>query len=320
MITGVIDHTPVVDDPLPTPTGALDTGARFGPLEWALSALIALIWGSSFWLIAVAIDDVEPAVVPLARVAFGALALLAVPAARVRLPRREYPRLVALGLIWMAIPFLLFPLAEQTTSSAVAGMINGSLPVVTVAVTAVLTRRRPTAFRLVAVVVGFVGIALISVGALGEGGGADRRGIVYLLGAMLCYALAVNIATPLQRRYGSLPVMLHVLIAAVLWTLPAGLEAFDPAALTWSSVLALIVLGAVGTGAAFSIYGALLTRTGPVRGMIGTFFTPIVALGLGIALRGEPITALTILGLGIVIVGAVMTSRPEAVTVAIRRR
>ena len=312
----------MVDDPRPTraSAGALDTGARFGPLEWALSGLMALIWGSSFWLIAVAIDDVEPAVVPLARVAFGALALLAIPAARVRLPAREYPRVVMLGLVWMAIPFLLFPLAEQTTSSAVAGMINGALPVVTVAVTAVMTRRRPTAFRLVAVVIGFVGIALVSVGALGEGGGADRRGIAYLLAAVLCYAIAVNIATPLQRRYGSLPVMVHVLIAAVLWTLPAGLEAFDPGALTWSSTLALIVLGAVGTGAAFSIYGALLTRTGPVRGMIGTFFTPIVALGLGIALRDEPITALTIVGLGVVIAGAVMTSRPEAISAAIRRR
>lgn len=278
---------------------------------------MALIWGSSFWLIAVAIDDVEPGVVPLARVAFGALALAAVPAARRRIPRHELPRLVFLGLVWMAIPFLLFPLAEQTTSSAVAGMINGALPVMTVAVTAIMTRRRPAGFRVLAVLVGFVGIALVSGGSVTGNGGADWRGIGYLLAAITCYAIAVNVATPLQRRYGSLPVILHVLFFAILWTLPAGISAFDPADVTLASASAMLVLGAIGTGLAFAIYGVLLTRTGPVRGMIGTYFTPIVALALGVLLRSEPISAAAILGLGVIIIGAAMTSRPEPVTTAV---
>jgi drug/metabolite transporter (DMT)-like permease len=296
----------------PRPTGSDDTGLRFGPVEWVLTAMMALVWGSSFLLIAIAIDDVEPAVVPFARVVFGALTLATIPAARQMLPRAEWPRVVVLGLVWMAIPFLLFPLAEETTSSAVAGMINGSLPVMTVAVTAVFTRTWPSPYRVCAVLIGFSGIAVVSIGSIGGvARAADLRGVGLLLAAVLCYAVAVNIATPLQRRHGPLPVILHVQVAAVLWTMPAGLEALGTSTITVGAVAALVVLGAVGTGVAFVLYGVLLTRTGPVRGMIGVFFTPIVAAVLGSVVRDERLSLLAVVGMAVVILGAVMTSRPE---------
>ncbi|MCU0260045.1 MAG: DMT family transporter [Ilumatobacteraceae bacterium] len=291
--------------------GSADTGERFGPPEWAMSAVVALVWGSSFLWIAIAIDDVAATFVPLARIGFGAIALALVPAARRRLPRHELPRIVFLGLVWMAIPFLLFPLAEETTSSAVAGMINGSLPVVTVAVTALFVRRPPTRQRIVAVLVGFVGIAMVSLGSIGTGGGADARGVTMLITAVVCYAVAVNVAAPLQRRYGSLPVLLHVQIAGILWTLPTGLRGASESTFTWQAIASLALLGALGTGLAFALYGVLLERTGPVRGMIGTFFTPVVAAVLGVAFRDEPLRAIAIAGMVVVGVGAVMTSRPE---------
>jgi drug/metabolite transporter (DMT)-like permease len=74
---------------------------------------------------------------------------------------------------------------------------------------------------------------------------------------------------------------------------------------------ALVMLGAVGTGIAFALYGVLLSRAGTVRGMIGIFFTPIVGTILGVAVRGDTLHSLAILGMLIVIVGAVMVSRPE---------
>lgn len=280
-------------------------------MEWLLTLVMASIWGSSFLLMAIAIDDVSSSVVPFARVLFGALALALVPAARRRLPRHELPRVVFLGLVWMAGPFLLFPLAIETTGSAVAGMINGSLPVVTVAVTALFVRRAPSAFRVAAVLVGFSGIALISIGSIRSEAGADLRGIALLIGAVVCYAVAVNVSTPMQRRYGTLPVLLHVQIAAVLWTLPAGIDGAAESTFTVSAVGALVVLGALGTGLAFAVYGMLLARTGPVRGMIGVFFTPVVATVLGVVIRSEPLEALAVVGMIVVIAGAVMTSRPE---------
>jgi drug/metabolite transporter (DMT)-like permease len=295
----------------PIPTGSQDTGIRFGWVEWLLTALTALIWGSSFLLIAIVIDDMASSVVPLGRVVFGALVLAFVPGARHLLPRHEWPRLVFLGLIWMAVPFLLFPLAEETTSSAVAGMINGALPISTVAVAALFARRLPHISRVFAVVIGTGGILLISYGSISAAGSADLRGVLLLIGAVMCYAVGVNVVTPLQRRYGSLPVLLHVMVFAILWTLPAGIEGLGQSEFTWSAVIALIVLGTVGTGGAFTLFGVLLKRTGPVRGMIGVFFTPIVATVLGVTLRSEALSVISVAGMLVVIAGAKMTSRPD---------
>jgi drug/metabolite transporter (DMT)-like permease len=74
---------------------------------------------------------------------------------------------------------------------------------------------------------------------------------------------------------------------------------------------ALFMLGAMGTGIAFGLYGVLLARAGTVRGMIGIFFTPIVGTILGVAIRGDSLHPFAIVGMSIVIVGAVMVSRPE---------
>jgi drug/metabolite transporter (DMT)-like permease len=173
------------------------------------------------------------------------------------------------------------------------------------------TRRVPSRRRVVAVLVGFAGIALVSLGSLGEGGGADARGVSMLIAAVVCYAVAVNVAAPMQRRYGSLPVLLHVQVAGILWTLPTGLRGASESTFTWQAVGALVLLGALGTGLAFALYGVLVERTGPVRAMIGIFFTPVVAAILGVAVRDEPLRLVAIVGMVVVGIGAVMTSRPD---------
>jgi hypothetical protein len=100
---------------------------RFGPPELALSAVLALTWGSSFLFIAIAIKYVDPAIVPFGRSLLGAFTLAFFPGARAGIPWKHWPRIALLGLVWMALPFWLFPLAEQSVTSGVAGMINGGL-------------------------------------------------------------------------------------------------------------------------------------------------------------------------------------------------
>ena len=287
---------------------------RFGPAEWALSGVISLVWGSSFLFIAIAIDHVATPVVPLARTLFGALALACFPSARRMIERADFGRIVLLSGVWMGIPFLLYPMAEETTSTAITGMINGGLPVVTVVISALWLRRMPSVFRIVSVVIGFSGIALISFASVSgdeQGASADVRGVSLLLMALVCYGIAVNLAVPMQRKYGSLRLMLWVQSCACLWSMPLGVPALFDSNYSWSAVISLFVLGAVGTGLAFAVYGVLLGRSGTVRGMIGTFFTPIVGVFLGVAFRDEHIVWLAIVGMIIVVVGAIMTSRPD---------
>ncbi|MCB0999145.1 MAG: DMT family transporter [Acidimicrobiales bacterium] len=288
-----------------------ERGARFGPPEWGLSVAIALVWGSSFLWIAVAIDHVAVTVVPAARCAFGVAALALFPSARRRIARADVGRFALVGLVWMGAPFLLYPLAERTVNTSITGMINGGIPVVTTVVTAWFTRTMPSRLRVLAVTVGAAGIATISFASMGDEGGADAAGIVMLLVALVCYAVAANLARPLQAVYGALPTMLWVTIWGTIWSTPLGLVGFASGGMTWAAFGALFVLGFVGTGLAFSMYGVLLLRAGPVRGMIGIFFTPIVGVVLGVALRDDDLHPLALVGMAVVIVGAVLTSRPE---------
>ena len=276
-----------------------------------MTAGVALTWGASFLFIAIAIDHVATGVVPVARLAFGALALSCFPAARKRIGRGDMARVALLGLVAMTVPFFLYPLAEQSVSSSVTGMINGSIPVTTVMAAALLTRTLPSRRRIAAVLIGFLGIAFISFGSVGDGKGASVHGVLLLLAATCCYAFTSILSREMQMRHGTLPVLLWQELFALLFSLPLGIPALFDSEFAWSSFLALIVLGAMGTGFAYVLYGMLMVRAGAVRGVIGVFFTPIVATLLGVVFRDESVTALAVSGMCIVLVGAWLTSRPD---------
>ena len=276
-----------------------------------MTAGVALTWGASFLFIAIAIDHVATGVVPVARLAFGALALSCFPAARRRMPREDLWRVALLGFVAMTVPFYLYPLAEKTVSSSVTGMINGSIPVTTVLAAAVLTRTLPSRKRIRAVLIGFAGIALISFGSVGDGKGASVHGVLFLLFATCCYAFTSILSREMQLKHGTLAVLLWQELFALLFSLPLGLPAFADSEFAWSALLALLVLGALGTGLAYVLYGMLMVRAGAGRGGIGVFSTPVVATFLGVIFRDEKVTVLAVVGMLVVICGAWLTSRPD---------
>ena len=288
-----------------------DTNLQFGWFEWLLALGMALTWGSSFLLIDIIIRDAPAIFVPFGRSFFGMVALFFVPGSRQKIDRCHQPRLLILGLIWMALPFLLFPLAEQTVASSIAGMMNGALPVVVAIITAIWVRKAPSLQRIFAVVVGFIGIFLIAAPSIRDGGSADVKGIVYLTLALLCYAVGLNIARPLQAIYSPATLMLRVVALSTLLSAPLGIVAMRSTTFSLGMIGATVFLGALGSGFAFLLFGTLLKRTGPVRSMIPTYFTPIVGTFLGVLFNDEKILLLSIVGMLIVIFGAWLTSRPE---------
>lgn len=288
-----------------------DTDHHFGPAEWGMTSAVALTWGASFLFIAIAIDHVATGVVPIARLGFGALALACFPAARKRIAKEDMLRVALLGLVAMTLPFYLYPLAEKSVSSSITGMINGSIPVTTVMAAAILTRTMPSRRRALAVLIGFSGITLISFGSVGDGKGASIHGVMFLLAATCCYAFTSILSREMQMKYGTLTVLLWQELFALLFSLPLGIPAFFDSSFSWSALFALMVLGAFGTGFAYVMYGMLMVRAGAVRGVIGVFFTPIVATILGLLFRNEKVSLLSVIGMCVVIVGAYFTSRPD---------
>ena len=296
-----------------TRTAAANDG-DFAPQDWALFFGISLIWGASFLLIAESLEAMTPAVVTLGRVGFGAITLwaLRLVGGRGDRDRRLDPadrsRVVALAAVWCAIPFTLFPLAQQSVNSAITGLLNGATPVLVALVSALFVRVRPRGRQLVGLAVGFAGIVLVSLGSAGEGA-SQARGVVLVLAATVCYGVAINLAPPLQARYGAVVLMSDVLAIATVMVLPPALIDLGANRLQTSSAVALVALGAVGTGLAYWIMSSLVGRIGSIRASFITYLIPVVSLGLGVWLRGDAVAPAALVGAPITIVGAFLASQ-----------
>ncbi len=304
------------DDPVRRPraraleaTDSINPGA-FSGTDWALFASIALIWGSSFLFIAIALDAVEPGLITWGRVALGAAVLNVVPRARVRLDPEDRFRMAMLSVLWVGIPFTLFPLAEQHISSAITGMLNGAMPIFAAIVAGVLLRRPPGPAQAAGLAVGLAGTLLVSLDQLGEGENA-WIGVAMALAATVCYGFAINIAAPLQRRYGSLGVMARMLALATVWTAPYGLWSIPGSSFEVGPTLSVAFIGAVGTGIAFVIMATLVGSVGSTRAAMATYLIPVVAMVLGVVVRDDRVGALAVGGVVLVVAGAYLASRAE---------
>jgi drug/metabolite transporter (DMT)-like permease len=298
-------------------SGPENTG-EFTARDWLLFVSIACIWGSSFLLIAFALEGLEPGTITLGRVGLGALTLWAIRllgSNRTRIDREDYPRLVVLSLVWVAIPFSLFPLAQEHINSAVTGLLNGAVPIFAALISIVLFRVAPRGAQLLGIIIGFGGIVLISVGSAG-GESSQLRGILMVLAATLCYGIAVNLAPPLQRKYGAIVLMSSVLGLATLLVLPLGFRDFGDNSWELGPVASVIALGAIGTGAAYWIMSTLVGRVGAIRASFITYLIPVVSLVLGVLFRNDAVGALALVGAIFTIGGALLASRKQS---AIRR-
>lgn len=294
-------------DRLPAPRSHLDA---FRAADWALLVAVALMWGSSFLFIAVGLEAFRPAAVTLLRLVFGVLTLAVFPASRRPVPRSEWGAIALLGLLWMAAPELLFSLAQQWIGSSLAGMINGAVPLFVAVISAVMVRRLPARWQSAGLLVGFAGVVMISWPSV-QGGRATALGIALVLLATTFYGIAINLAVPLQRRHGTLAVLWRAQLFALALVLVPGFAALPHSSFAWRSLLAVLALGCLGTALAFVAMTTLAGRVGAARGSVAIYFLPVVAIGLGVILRGEHVALIGLAGSGLVAIGAFFASRRE---------
>ena len=278
----------------------------FTATDWALFCSISTIWGASFLLIDIALDAFRPGLVTFLRAAGGAVTLWLVPAARRPLAAQDRLRVVVLSFVWVAVPFTIFPVAQQWVNSALTGMLNGAMPIFAALVATTLLRRMPRPARLAGLLIGSVGVAAIAWSTAAPAA-ASAVGVALIL----CDGVAVNLAVPLQQRYGAVPVMARITALGALWTAPFGLYGLAGSAFGWSALLAVLAVGIVGTGIAYWIMGTLVGRAGSVRASFITYLIPVVALILGVVLRGDRVAGLAVVGVALATAGALLAARRE---------
>lgn len=292
----------------PVPSSFLDA---FSSADWLLLTGIALTWGSSFVFIDIGLEALAPATIALIRIVLGLGTLGCFRAARRPVERRDLTAIGLLGLLWMAVPFLLFPIAQQWIDSSLAGMINGSVPIFAGLIATVIARKAPPPKTIAGLLIGFAGLVVVAWPGVRDSD-ATALGVALVTLASLCYGIAINIAVPLQHKYGALPVLLRALVVAFAITILPGIVGATNSAFAWDSLGALIPIGCLGTGLAFVWMATLVGRVGAARGSVTIYFIPVVAIVLGAVFRDESIAIMSVVGTAFVVSGAYLTSRTQS--------
>jgi len=272
----------------------------FQRTDWVLMATVSLVWGSSFLWIAIGVDSLEPGVVACLRVALGSAALFMLPASRRMIPRSDWFGIGIVAVAGNAGPALMFAMAEQEIESALAGMINSAAPIATLVIAFVLGNRDVTKKVVLGIVLGFGGIVLMAWPSL-VGVDAPVAGVLFVVLAVLGYGLTTNVIVPLQQRHGGLAVVAWAQALSALLLLPLLVIGIDGSDFSAKPVLAVLILGVLGTGLARALSATLFGRTGAQRGSVVTYFVPIVAIILGVVVRDETIEAIQLGGLALVL-------------------
>jgi drug/metabolite transporter (DMT)-like permease len=288
--------------------------------DWRIRfAALSLIWGFSFLLIKVGTRGFAPFQVTFGRLLFGTLVLaVAMALKREKLPRgiRAWGHLAVAAFFLNALPFSLFAYAELTIPSTLAGICNATSPLWGMALSLVaLSEDRPTRRRVAGLGLGFLGVLTV-LGVWQGFSGLDPTGTAMALLASLSYPVGWIYVRRTLAGSGSSHLSLSgaqlflgtVQLAAVMplfTTLPTSFPVVP--------LMAVVVLGALGTGVAILVQYGIVAEVGPTTGQMVTYFIPVIAAAAGVTLLHEHLGWNTPVGALVVLAGAALTqSRAKA--------
>jgi drug/metabolite transporter (DMT)-like permease len=282
--------------------------------DWALLAVLSIVWGGSFLFVGVAVRELPPLTIVAVRVVTAALALLLVlRLLNVELPRtrQAWAAFLGMSILNNVIPFTLIVWGQSHIASGLASILNATTPLFTVIVAHYLTTdERLTGQRFAGVIVGFVGVAVMIGAAAFASLDASILAQLAILGAALSYGFSGVFGRrfktmgipPLATAAGQVTVSSAILLPTALivdhpWTLPVP---------STGAILSLAALGLVSTAFAYLIFFRLLARAGATNVGLVTFLIPASAILLGVLVLGETLAARHMAGMALIGAGLIL--------------
>jgi drug/metabolite transporter (DMT)-like permease len=276
----------------------------------------AVIWGSSFIFIKVAVGAMHPTWVASIRLLIGAVTLLAILAIiKDRLPwdRRLWAHMLVPGILGSAIPFALFAYGEERISSIAAGIWNATTGLWVLPFAVLVFRTERLRMRsAVGLALGFGGVLVVL--GFWNAQGSGLVGQLMCGAAALCYGIIIpylkRFVTGTSSASGPALATMQALVAAVASTIAALVVSGPPPAPStwgWSAIGSIVALGAFGSGVAFALNMRVIKVAGATTAAYVTYLTPLVAVALGIIVLGESLTWNQPVGAVIVLLGVAVT-------------
>ena len=270
-----------------------------------LFVLLGVTWGIPYLLIKIAVRQLDPAMLVLARAGLAALILLPVAAARSEIMPvlRRWRPLAVFTLAEIVVPQFLLGSAEERLPSSTTGLLIAAVPLAGVGVAFLLGRpERLTGANWLGIALGMAGVAAL-VGFTVAG--SDLGAVGKVLVVVVCYALApAVVAKWMPGLPGTGITALGFTITAVIYAPVVAATHGWPAAWPSTSVIvSVVLLAVVCSAAAFIIMVALIAEVGPVRTTTVTYLNPGVALVAGAVVLGEPISGWSVAGFALILAG-----------------
>jgi drug/metabolite transporter (DMT)-like permease len=283
-----------------------------------LFVTLGVAWGIPYLLIKVAVAELSPAELVLARTTLAALLLLPIAALRgaIRPALRRWKPVAAFTLVEIAIPWLFLNRAETRLPSSTTGLLIAAVPLVGLLVAFLMGRaERLGRVGWLGLGFGFAGVAAL-VGL--DVGGSDLVAVAELGVVVVGYAVGPAILSRWLDDTPALGVIAVALTATALIYVPivaltGGLPTTMPSG---PVVLSVLLLAVVCTALAFLVLFALVGEIGPVRATTITYVNPAVAVVAGVLVLNEPVTVWTGIGFALVVTGSVLVNRRPSARVA----
>lgn len=285
------------------------------PNRWLIDlVLLGALWGASFLFMRVGAAEFGALPTAAVRVAIAALFLLPITLWRGHGPTllQHWKPIFGVGIFNSGLPFALFSFALLTITAGLGAVLNATAPMFGALVAWAWFSERPRGWRVLGLVIGFAGVAMLAGDAVGvrsgTAGHAALWAVLACLAACLCYGIAASATRrwlvgvpPLANAAGSQVGATVFLALPALWWWPAQW----PGPRAW---WALLVLGVFCTGLAYILYFRLIEAAGPARALTVTFLVPVFAVFYGVAFLGEHITAWMLLCAAVIVCGVALST------------
>ena len=261
-------------------------------LSWLLLASLAFIWGSSYILMKLGMEDAEgnlffsPNQVGSLRVIIAGLVISPVLIKRYKLLfTKDVIWLLCVGLLGNLIPALLFTNAEKHLSTSYTGTLNSLVPIFSFLVAVFVFKRKVSKLGITGVFIGFIGAICLIMFKDGDFSSYSIGAILMVVLATICYAFSLNIIRERLHHLNSITITGLSLFLVI----PGGiilylLEPNPEAVFTKSYLPALyyiIILAIIGTTIALILFNYLIKISSAIFASSVTYLIPFVAIGWG---------------------------------------
>ena len=284
------------------------------PKHWLVFIVLGLIWSSSFLWIKIGVQEIGPMALTAFRMLFGALTAVLIGIYQgVQWPRdaKTWRDFAILGPASLAIPIFFISWGEQTIDSAVASILNATVPLFTIFIAHFfLYDDKMTAQKILGLLIGFAGVVVLMSEDITSGAQTSILGQGAVILASLFYAGSAVFARRVTRHIdgtvrGALPLVTSAVFMWALGPLAERPFEFPSLPLTWTAIL---WLGILGSGLAVIMLYYLIHEIGPTRTSMVTYLFPVGGVILGVVFLDEHLSWQLVAGTVLIILSLVVVN------------